>query len=196
MRVDCAATVRCEKRQESAAIPANPRAHLWRPVWRAQLLDDVDVIKLKAHRTEDAAAGRIAALGHRGNELADQFAKRGARLAARAEGDVRFILGARATARDIMQFAASLEAAIGRSGEEGREHDGLEVLRKGQQDDEDVCPEDDKQKPDPAEHAEAEVQTAQGEAAGAMAPGKRPELSAAAATKRRLAPALRPKCQR
>ena len=30
-----------------------------------------------------------------------------------------------------MQFTASLEAAVGRSGEEGRDHDGLEVLRKG-----------------------------------------------------------------
>ena len=87
MRVDCAATVRYAKRQESAAAPAKPRAHLWRLVWPAQLLDDVDVVKVKAHCTEDAAAGRIAALGHRGNELADQFAKRGARLAARAEGD-------------------------------------------------------------------------------------------------------------
>ena len=32
MRVDCAATVRCAKRQESDAVPAKPRAHIWRPV--------------------------------------------------------------------------------------------------------------------------------------------------------------------
>ena len=81
VHIDCAGTLGCLTNAADACHPRSPRAHWWRKIHAQWEAGDVDARKVKAHATQaDVEAGKLTWAEKAGSDVADHYAKKGARL--------------------------------------------------------------------------------------------------------------------
>ena len=110
----CAGTFNCFHDRNAATKPTNPRAHLWGRFYSHFDVGDFDVQKVKAHcSAADVDRGIIKWWERAGNNWADVYAKKGARLRAPPKEDAILAHLCNTIAFEAATWSASLEADLG-----------------------------------------------------------------------------------